>query len=252
MRYSGSHVLVTGTGSNGIGNSIARRFSMEGAAIAAHYRSRPAIAEALVDDVRAKGGTAIALQADLGDPKEARRLVREAAQQLGGLDILVHAAAMILRKPAIETSDADWARIAEVNLGSAFACATEAAKVMIENKSAGRIVLLGSVTQVLALAGRVAYGATKGGVAQLARGLALELAPAGITVNVIAPGTILTDMNRGLLSDPERAENRLKDIPVGRFGVPDDIAEVCLFLASPNAGYVTGQSIFCDGGMSLP
>jgi glucose 1-dehydrogenase len=142
--------------------------------------------------------------------------------------------------------------MAAVNFRGTFACATEAARLMRRAGQGGRIVMIGSVVQQIALKGQVAYGAGKGGVAQLARGMALELAGDGITVNVIAPGATLTDFNRQHLSDPAVRASREAAIPMGRLGAPEDMCEAAVFLASPGAAYTTGVTIFVDGGIVLP
>ena len=128
----------------------------------------------------------------------------------------------------------------------------EAARLMRATVTRGRIIVIGSIVQQLALAGQVAYGTTKGGVAQLARGMAYELASDGITVNVIAPGATLTDFNRDYLSDPKVRQKRIDAIPMGRLGAPEDMAEAAVYLASPGAAYTTGITIFVDGGLMLP
>ena len=139
-----------------------------------------------------------------------------------------------------------------LNLRGTFACATEAARIMRAASTKGRIILIGSIVQQLALAGQIAYGTTKAGVAQLARGMAYELAGDGITVNVIAPGATLTDFNRAHLSDPKVRAGREAAIPMGRLGDPEDMVEAALYLASPGAAYTTGITIFVDGGIMLP
>jgi NAD(P)-dependent dehydrogenase (short-subunit alcohol dehydrogenase family) len=252
VRFEGKKVLVTGAGSNGIGRAIGVAFAREGADVAVHYHTNQVGAEETLREIRHYRSYCLSLQADLATAAACRSLVRDAAIGLGGLDVLVHAAATILRKPIVETTDLEWERVFGVNLRASFACATEAASVMLGAGTPGRLVFIGSVTQLLALAGRVAYGASKAGVAQLARGMALELAPHRITVNVIAPGTIVTDMNRTILEDAAWRRRRESQIPVGRLGEPEDVVEAALFFASDSASYVTGNTIFCDGGMSLP
>jgi glucose 1-dehydrogenase len=142
--------------------------------------------------------------------------------------------------------------MAALNLRGTFACATEAARLMRRAGNGGRIIMIGSVVQQIALKGQVAYGAGKGGVAQLARGMALELAGDGITVNVIAPGATLTDFNRDHLANPEVRASREAAIPMGRLAAPEDMAETAVYLASPGASYTTGVTIFVDGGIVLP
>jgi NAD(P)-dependent dehydrogenase (short-subunit alcohol dehydrogenase family) len=250
-RFVGSKVLVTGAGSNGLGRAIALAFAREGADLVVHYHSDPDAAATLINDID-RSNRAIALQADLSNPVAGRNLVRQAAERLGGIDVVVAAAGTTIRKSVVDTTDQDWANLFAVNLTGSFACVSEAAKIMLAADRPGRIILIGSVLQQLALANRAAYGASKGGLLQLARCMALELAPKRITVNVIAPGTIITDMNRSLQADPDWVEKRLVDIPMGRFGEPDDVVEAALFLAGPGAAYITGNTIFCDGGMALP
>lgn len=252
MRLEGRKALITGAGSHGIGRAIALGFGREGADVAVHYHSKPDVAAALVAELEAMGRRAFALQADLVEGDACRQLVRAAAERLGGLDIVVTAAAVIHRKPIMELTDAEWDHMMALNFRGTFATATEAARVMRSNGTKGRIIMIGSVVQQLAAAGQVAYGASKGGVAQLARGMAHELASDGITVNVIGPGATLTDFNREHLSDPEVRQARVSAIPMGRLGDPDDMVEAALYLASPGAAYTTGITIFVDGGLMLP
>jgi len=252
MRLDGKKALVTGAGSHGIGRAIALGFAREGADVAIHYHSRPEVAAAVVAEIEALGRRSFALQANLCAAEAGRQLVRAASERLGGLDIILTAAAAIYRKPTLEITDAEWDHMMALNLRGTFACATEAARLMRSAGTKGRIILVGSIVQQLALAGQVAYGVTKAGVAQLARGLAYELAPDGITVNVIAPGATLTDFNRDYLADPEVRARREAAIPMGRLGDPEDMVEAALYLASPGAAYTTGITIFVDGGVMLP
>ena len=203
MRLDGKKALITGAGSYGIGRAIALGFAREGADVAIHYHSRPDVAASVVADIEAQGRRSFAPQADLGEAEVCRQLVRDAGERLGGLDIIVTAAAAIHRKPILEITDAEWDHMMALNLRGTFACATEAARIMRAHRTKGRIIVIGSIVQQLALAGQVAYGMTKAGVAQLARGMAYELAADGITVNVIAPGATLTDFNREYLAEPK-------------------------------------------------
>jgi NAD(P)-dependent dehydrogenase (short-subunit alcohol dehydrogenase family) len=252
MRLDGKKALITGAGSYGIGRAIALAFAREGMDVAIHYHSRPEVAASVVADIEALGRRSFSLQADLSAAETCRQLVRDASERLGGLDIIVTAAAAIYRKPILEITDAEWDYMMALNLRGTFACATEAARLMRANGTKGRIIVIGSIVQQLALAGQVAYGTTKGGVAQLARGMALELAGDGITVNVIAPGATLTDFNRDHLADPQVRQKRIDAIPMGRLGEPEDMAEAAVYLASPGAAYTTGVTIFVDGGLMLP
>ena len=252
MRLEGKKALVTGAGSIGIGRAIALAFAREGADLAIHYHSKPDIAASVATDVAATGRRAFTIQADLTEAAVARRVVRDAADRLGGLDIIVTAAAAIHRKPILEITDDEWDHMAALNVRGTFACATEAARLMRQAGGGGRILMIGSVVQQVALKGQVAYGAGKGAVAQLARGMALELAGDGITVNVIAPGATLTDFNRHHLADLHVRQQREAAIPMGRLGTPEDMTEAAVFLASPGAAYTTGVTIFVDGGLVLP
>jgi len=252
MRLDGKKALVTGAGSDGIGRAIALAFGREGADVAVHYHSKPDVAASVVSDIEAMGRAAFAIQANLVEAETARQLVRDAAERLGGLDIVVTAAAVNYRKPILDLTDAEWDHMAALNVRGTFACATEAARLMRSAGRGGRIIMIGSIAQQIVPPNQTAYAATKGGVAQLARGMAVELAGDGITVNVIGPGTTLTDFNRQRLADPATRASRESMIPMGRLGVPDDMTEAAVYLASPGASYTTGITIFVDGGLMLP
>jgi len=240
---AGRRALVTGAGSEGIGRAAARLLARSGARVAVHHLGQPEAAAALAAET---GGPALA--ADLGDPRAARALVDRAAEALGGLDILVGNAAVLNRKPLDETDDADFARVHAVNLAGNFALAQQAARKM---GAGGRIVFTSSVNQWMPNPGLVAYGASKGGLGALARQMALELAVRGITVNLVAPGTIETDFNRAMHDVPGWREAKRALIPMDRTGTPDDVAGAILFLCSDFAGYITGTTIAVDGGLSL-
>jgi NAD(P)-dependent dehydrogenase (short-subunit alcohol dehydrogenase family) len=251
MRLEGKRALVTGAGSRGIGRSIAEALAAAGADVAVHYHGDGTLASELVGRIRTSGLRAVALPADLADPAAGRALVRRAAQELGALDVLVCCAAVLSRVPFLELTDAEWDRIHAVNLRGYFVTAQEAARQMVAGGAGGRIVMVSSVNQVTVNRGIAHYAAAKGGVMQLAKSMALELAPTGITVNLIAPGTIETDLNRDFLSEPGNRRAKLGLIPMDRIGRPEDVAGAAVFLASEAAGYVTGATIVVDGGLSL-
>ena len=249
----GRRALVTGAGTNGIGRAVALRLAQAGADVAIHTLQRNDAAHELANDIRGLGRRCALVLADFTDPGAARRMVREAAEALGGLDILVNNAATTLRKPAMATDDAEFLHVLTVNVVAQFACAQEAARIMLEGGTdRGRIVMVTSVNQTLAVPEQIAYCASKGGAMQMAKVLALELAGTGITVNMIAPGTVVTDLNRHLMDEPAFREKRLGPVPMNRLGEPDDIAGAAVFLSGPDAGYMTGATLVVDGGLSLP
>lgn len=251
MSLEGKRALVTGAGSRGIGRAIAEALGREGADVAVHYYGDGGVAGELVERLRASGRRAVALPADLGEPAQARALVRGAIDELGDLDVVVCCAAVLSRIPFLDLTDAEWDRVHAVNLRGYFAVGQEAARHMVARKTGGRIIMVSSVNQVTVNRGIAHYVATKGGVMQLAKAMALELAPAGVTVNLIAPGTIETDLNRGFLAHPENRQAKLGLIPMDRIGRPEDIAGAAVYLASDAAAYVTGATIVVDGGLTL-
>ena len=251
MSLEEKRALVTGAGSRGIGRAIAAALGAEGADVAVHYFGDGRVALELVDRLHASGRRAVALPADLADPTAARALVRRAIDDLGALDVVVCCAAVLSRVPFLELTDAEWDRVHAVNLRGYFAIGQEAARHMVARGAGGRIIMVSSVNQVTVNRGIAHYAATKGGVMQLAKAMALELAPAGVTVNLIAPGTIETDLNRAFLAQPENRQAKLRLIPMDRIGGPEDVAGAAVFLASEAAGYVTGATIVVDGGLTL-
>jgi len=250
MNLAGRVALVTGAGSDGIGRATARALAEAGADVAIHHLDQSEAAEALAAECRAMGRRAAVLGADFADIAAARGLVGRAVAALGRVDILVSTAAVLLRKPALEIDDGEWQRVMGVNLHAGFALAQEAARNMMERRR-GRIVMVSSVNQWTPNPGLAAYAASKAGMMQMARVMALELAPHGITVNLIAPGTIETDFNRTALADPAWRAAKLDLIPMRRIGRPEDVAAAALFLAGDAAGYITGSTITVDGGLEL-
>jgi NAD(P)-dependent dehydrogenase (short-subunit alcohol dehydrogenase family) len=251
MAASSRHALVTGADSRGIGRACALALAAGGADVALHwYRDRD-LAEDLAGQVRALGRRAALVHADMGDPAAARAAVEAAHGALGGLDVLVCNAARIQRKPFLEITDEDFAGMQAVNLHGYFACAQQAARLMVEAGRPGRIVMVSSVNQAHANPDIAHYVATKGGVMMLARAMALELAPHGITVNLVAPGTIETDINRHMLADPAFRARKLAPVPARRAGTPEDVAGAVAYLASEGASYVTGATIVVDGGLTI-
>ncbi|MEM8664287.1 MAG: SDR family NAD(P)-dependent oxidoreductase [Pseudomonadota bacterium] len=248
MQLEGKAALVTGAGSDGIGAATVRALAAEGANVAIHHLDQTEAATALAQEVRADGRRALTLQADLADPAAARAMVRQAAE-VGPLDIVVACAATLARVPFLEIDDAEWDRVHGVNLRGTFAVVQEAAKSMVGR--GGRIIIVSSVNQDHPTLELAHYVASKGGVRMLARAMAMELAPHAITVNLIAPGTVETDINRTALADPAFRAAKERLIPMGRVASPQEVAGAAVYLASPAAAYVTGSTITVDGGLTL-
>jgi NAD(P)-dependent dehydrogenase (short-subunit alcohol dehydrogenase family) len=247
MELVGKCALVTGAGSNGIGRAVVRALAAAGASIAIHHLGQSEGATALSEEI----GGATVLEGDFSDPQAARATVRAAAEALGGLDIVVHCAGTLARVPFLDIDDAEWDRVHAINLRGAFAVGQQAARQMVSAGQGGRIVFISSVNQDHPTLHLSHYVASKGGVRMLARAMAMELAPAGITVNLIAPGTVETDINRAALADPEFRRAKRDLIPMARIATPKEIAGAALYLAGPSASYVTGSTITIDGGLTL-
>ncbi len=248
----GRTALVTGTDSHGMGRAIALALAGQGADVALHWYRNEALCLDLTSQIEKLGRRAIPFEADLGDATAARQMVDAAHSALGGLSIAVCNAGMIQRKAMLEITDEDWDRVHAVNLRGTFAVAQQAAKHMVAAGDGGRIVMISSVNQAHANPDIAHYVATKGGIMMLGRAMALELASHGITVNLIAPGTIETDINRHMLADPEFRARKLAGVPMARAGTPEDVAGAVCYLASRAAAYVTGATITVDGGLTIP
>lgn len=251
MQLEGMAALVTGAGSDGIGAAVVRALAEAGADIAIHHLDQEAKAAALGAEIGAMGRRTVVLGADLADPAAARALVGRAEAALGPIGAVVTCAATLARVPFLEITDAEWDRVLDVNLRGTFAVAQEAARAMVARGGGGRIVMISSINQDHASPNLAHYVASKGGVRMLARAIALELAPHGVTVNLIAPGTVETDINRKALAEPDFRAAKTALIPMGRIASPADIAGAAVYLAGPGASYVTGATITIDGGLTL-
>ena len=254
-RLEGQAAIVTGA-SSGIGTACARALADEGAAVVVNYRSGEDAARALVAEIAAGGGRAVAVQADVADEEAVRRLFGEALDAFGALDILVANSGMQKDAAIGDMTLADWKRVIDVNLTGQFLCAREAiGRFRAQgrrpvSRALGKIICMSSVHEVIPWAGHVNYAASKGGISLMMKTLAQEVASDGIRVNAIAPGAIRTNINKDALSGDGEARV-LRLIPYGRVGEGEDVGRAAVFLASDESDYVVGTTLFVDGGMTL-
>lgn len=247
MSMSGKTALITGA-ARGLGLGIARRFASDGAAVLLNDLP-DSDGEAVAEKLRAGGAQAKFVPFDVGIKTEVDAGIESACQEFGPIDILINNAALNRPTPFTEITEEDFDLVLRTNLKSVFLCSQAVARQMIERSEGGTIINMSSVTAIMSTPSSAAYAATKGGVASLTKSMALSLAPHSIRVNAIAPGTVVTATTGPLLLENEETTNRmLARTPMGRFGEPDDIAGVAAFLASNDAAYMTGQTLYVDGG----
>jgi glucose 1-dehydrogenase len=253
----GKNVLVTG-GSSGIGQAIAVRFAEHGANVAINYLTTPDEAEdteeqvnACVSRVRQEGVRDVLVRGDVSDEDDVVRMVGMAAEELGGIDVLVNNAGIQISRPSDQLSSAHFDKVIAVNLRGSFLCAREAIKQFLADDKGGSIVNVSSVHQVIPKPDYLGYSCSKGGMMNLTRTLALEYAARGIRVNGIGPGATITPINSAWIDDPVKKEQVESHIPMRRAGTADEMGGVACFLASDDAAYITGQTIFVDGGLTL-
>jgi glucose 1-dehydrogenase len=253
----GKSVLVTG-GSSGIGQAIAVRFAEYGSNVAINYLRRPEEAadteeqvHACVAKVQREGVRDVVVGADVSNEDDVVRMVGEAVDQLGGIDVLVNNAGIQISRPSNELSSDDFDRVLGVNLRGAFMCAREAIKHWLDENKPGSIVNVSSVHQLIPKPDYLGYSVSKGGMQNLTRTLALEYAGRGIRVNGVGPGATITPINRAWVDDPKKRAQVEEHIPMRRAGTADEMAGVTAFLASDDAAYITGQTLFVDGGLTL-
>ena len=249
MQLSDKVAIVTG-GASGIGKAIALAFAREGARIVVDYVGDEAPAKSLVDEILDLGGKALAVAADVSREDEVAELCEHAARHFGGIDILVNNAGIERKMPFLETPLELWNKVLEINLTGPWLCSQSAAKHMVKQKRGGRIINISSIHEEQAMPTNAPYCASKGGVRMLMRTIAIELAEHHITVNDVCPGAVDTPMDAKLKRDPKEYKTLLDEIPLRRMGKPDEIAGLCIFLASESGAYVTGASYVIDGGMT--
>jgi len=253
----GKNVLVTG-GTSGIGQAIAVRFAEYGANVAINYLKKPEEAEETEEQVHScvkrmqkHGVRDVLVGADVSNEDEVVHMIEQTVEELGSIDVLVNNAGIQISRPTEELSVADFEKVLAVNLRGSFACAREAIKRFIATDTPGAIINISSVHQRIPKPGYLGYSVSKGGMQNLTTTLALEFAASGIRVNSIGPGATITPINRAWVDDPDKAEMVTSHIPMRRAGTADEMAGVTCFLASDDAAYITGQTIFVDGGLTL-
>jgi len=246
-QLAGRKALVV-AGAAGIGRACVERFAAEGASVVFSDINRAAGA-ALESALRAAGHQAWFCESDAGVPDQVRALVARAVELMGGLDLLLNNAGIAVSKDFLELTDEDFDRTVDVNLKAAFVASQAAARHMLSTGTRGTITSMSSVNAVLNIPNLLTYNITKGGLNQLTRNLAIRLAPHGIRVNAIGPGTILTDLVKKTIYTSDAAKAAVMSrTPMGRAGEVDEIASIAVFLACAASSYVTGQVIYADGG----
>jgi glucose 1-dehydrogenase len=250
MKLKDQVAIVTGAG-RGIGVAIAKGYAREGAAVVVNYSKSANAAEQVVCEIRAAGGKAVAVRADVKALPEHERLISAALDKFGGLNILVNNAGMEYRESFLTTTEAQFDQTLGVNLKGVYFLSQKAARVMAQAKKGGKIINISSCHDTVPLNLRSAYGISKGGLGMLTKSLALELAEHRINVNAISPGAILTEMNSTALAVPEVRARLLSRIPWNRLGDVEDCVGAAVFLASSESDYVTGATLYVDGGLLL-
>jgi len=240
--------IVTG-GGGGIGRRVATAFSQYGAPLLIADINREASAE-VVSEIKAKGGEAIAVQVDVTRPNEVQDMVDLAVRSYGRIDILFNNAGINIRSRAETYSIDDWNKVIAINLTGMFVCAQTVGRVMMK-QGGGKIINTASVSAKLGHPGNLAYAAAKHGVVGMAKVMAVEWAKYRVNVNCIAPGVIKTPMTMKAFSDPEKHRELVSKVPMGRLGEPDDLIGAVIFLASEASDYITGQTIYIDGGRMI-
>ena len=246
FRLDGKVALITG-GGQGLGKTMATALAQVGADVALAGRRVAPCEETADGIVKATGRRCIGVQADVTVAADVERMVAAVEAEFGHIDILVNNAGNNIRGSVEQLSESDWDSVLDTNLKGTFLCSRLVGPKMVK-RGWGRVVNLGSILSVIALPGRAPYASAKAGVLNLSRVLALEWAGTGVTVNAICPGPFGTEMNRTLLNDPVKFQEFVRNIPLGRWGEVDELAGVVVLLASDASSFMTGSSVFVDGG----
>ncbi len=247
MRLKGKVALVTGA-ARGIGRGIAEVFAAEGAHVAVNDIDNLSQAEDVVNGIKSKGNQALAVAGDVARRSDVEPMIDRVWKELGPIDILVNNAGIETIVPFLDLTDEQWTRLVDVNLRGAWLCSQVFCRRVVAERRTGSIVNIGSIQAAKVLPGRTHYAPTKLGLEALTRNMSAEMTPLGIRVNCIHPGLIDTPMTAWVMKDPVLLPGVLAQISLGRAGEPREIGKVAAFLASDDASYLTGQSIFVDGG----
>jgi glucose 1-dehydrogenase len=247
---SGRRALVTG-GDSGIGQGVCYELAAHGASVAINYVGQPDEAQRMAREIEQAGANAIAVAMDVSSESDVGRAFAEASSAFGGIDLLVNNAGMEHPYLLVDMPLEAWQKVIDVNLTGTFLCAREAARSMRDNGCKGTIVNMSSVHEQIAWEQFSHYCASKGGMKLFTQSIAKELAPLGIRVVNVAPGAVDTPINKDVLADPKASAAVLAEIPMGRWGHVQDIARAVAWLASEQASYVTGTTLFVDGGMTV-
>lgn len=245
----GKVVVITGS-STGLGKSMAIRFATEKAKVVVNYRSKEEEANSVLEEIKKVGGEAIAVKGDVTVESDVINLVQSAIKEFGKLDVMINNAGLENPVSSHEMSLSDWNKVIDTNLTGAFLGSREAIKYFVENDIKGTVINMSSVHEKIPWPLFVHYAASKGGMKLMTETLALEFSPKGIRVNNIGPGAINTPINAEKFADPEQRADVESMIPMGYIGEPEEIAAVAAWLASSEASYVTGITLFADGGMT--
>jgi glucose 1-dehydrogenase len=248
MKLQNKVAIVTGA-ATGIGKAIATAMAAEGASVVIDYVGDPTLANAAVQAIQKAGGKTLAVAADVSNPDQVAQLIQKTIDSFGRLDILVNNAGLEYKHPFSEFPFDLWQKVIAVDLTGPFLCAQAAAKAMIRQGAGGRIINISSVHEDLPMPTNAPYCAAKGGLRMLMRTIAVELAPHKITVNNVAPGAIYTPIDADVEANLEIEGKLMAEIPLGRWGKPEEVAALVVFLASDAASYCTGSTFFIDGGM---
>ncbi len=249
LRLHDKVAIVTG-GDTGIGKAIATCMAQEGARVVVDYVGERSTADAVVDEIENFGGRAYAVEANVAKADDVEHLVKEAVKHFGQLDILVNNAGVEEQHPFLEMPFETYKKVIDVDLTGPWLCSQYAARQMVRQKSGGRIINISSVHEELTMPTNAPYCAAKGGLRMLMRTIAVELAPHKITVNNVCPGAVETPMDKQIERNKREYEALLSEIPLRRMAKPQEIASMCIYLASEEASYVTGASFIIDGGMT--